>query len=337
MALWRRRFDGAGGMTTSGLTSVVSDWLATLGADQREHAMFAFDEPERFVWAYTPGERAGLALRDMQPEQRAAAMAVVDVALSERGAREVRGVIDLETTLGAIERDQGHGNWLRRDPELYWFAVFGDPTASGPWSWRVGGHHVAIHMTVIDGRVVGSTPSFLGANPAVVPAGPRKGDRVLIGEETLARELLLGLSPGARAVAVVDPVAPPDLMSGHGARANLGSIPTGVRYADLDPTGQDGLEGLVRHYIGRAADDVAAADWDRFEATGLDTVTFAWAGPAEPGRGHYYAIRGPEFLIEYDNTQNGANHIHAVWRDLVNDWGEDLLAEHYRTAHRTTR
>ena len=325
-------------MTAAGLAGAVVEWLGTLDPDQRDRATFAFDDAERFVWAYTPGERAGLALGDMRPDQRDAAMRIVDAAMSERGAREVGDVIELETVLGAIEREGGRAGWIRRDPDLYWNAVFGDPSGSGPWSWRVGGHHVAIQMTVLGGRVVGSTPSFLGANPAEVPSGPRAGFRALTGEETLARDLLLGLSPEARAIAVVDPVAPPDIMSGHGRRADMHSIPKGVRYEQLDKTGQAALEGLIRYYLDRAAGDVAAADWERIAGSGrLATTTFAWAGPAEAGRGHYYAIRGERFLIEYDNTQNGANHIHSVWRDLENDWGEDMLAAHYRTSHAPQR
>jgi hypothetical protein len=315
------------------LTGAVLAWLEALDPGQLERATFAFDDAERFVWAYTPGERAGLALRDMRSDQRDAAMRVVDAGMSERGARELADVIALEPILGAIERDLGRGNWPRRDPELYWFAVFGDPTMGDPWSWRVGGHHVAVHMTVIDGRVVASTPSFLGANPATVPTGHRAGFRALTGEETLAREFLLGLTPDTRAAAVVDPVAPPDILSRNSPRADPASIPSGIHYDELEPAGRDRLERLIRHYVGRASDEIAEADWERITEAGLDDVTFAWAGPAEPGRGHYYAVRGPRFLIEYDNTQNRANHIHAVWRDLTNDWGEDVLAAHYRAAH----
>jgi hypothetical protein len=318
---------------TDRLVTAVRGWLTTLEPDQRERATFPFDSAERFVWAFTPGEREGLALRDMRPDQREAAMGVVRAAMSERGAREVADVIALETILGALERGAGRSNWPRRDPELYWSAVFGDPATGGLWSWRIGGHHVAIHITVADGFVVGSTPSFLGANPAVVPSGPQAGTRTLTGEETLARELLAGLSPEARAVAVVDPVAPPEILTSNSARADVRTIPRGIRYDDLDVPGRDRFERLVRHYLGRAADEVAAADWDRIAGDGLDSTTFAWAGPEEPGRGHYYAVHGPRFLIEYDNTQNGANHIHAVWRDLVNDWGEDHLAAHYASRH----
>jgi hypothetical protein len=200
--------------------------------------------------------------------------------------------------------------------------------------WRVGGHHVAISDTVDDDEVIASSPSFLGANPAVVPAGrPRAGERALTGEETLARELVLGLPPDARAAAIVDPTAPPEILTSNAARADASRVPGGLRYADMDGAGQARLEALIHYYLGRAADDVATADWERAVAADLPETTFAWAGSTEPAHGHYYAIRGPRLLVEYDNTQNGANHIHAVWRDLANDWGEDLLAAHYRASH----
>ncbi len=322
--------------TAEALTGAVRAWLATLDDAQRERATFPFDTDERFAWAATPGEREGLAIADMGAEQRAAAMATLAAAMSERGAQETAAVIALEDVLGALERARGRAGWIRRDPERYWFAVFGEPGAHGAWAWRVGGHHVAIPVTLDDGVVIGSTPSLLGSNPAVVPEGPTAGSRTLTGEETLARDLLTSLSPEARAIAIVDPVAPPEIHSGFGARADLRQVPSGIRHDDLPAPEQERLEGLVRHYLGRAPDDVAAASWERIVEAGLAPITFAWAGSAEPGRGHYYAVRGPNLLLEYDNTQNDANHIHAVWRDLTNDWGEDLLAAHYTASHPAT-
>jgi uncharacterized protein DUF3500 len=327
---------GVEGPAARDLTDAVARWLDRLDPRQRSAASFPFDVDERRVWAYTPGTRQGLALADMDVEQRVRAMGIVAAALSPRGAGEVDAIIALESILGALEREQGRTDWRRRDPGLFWFAVFGDPTNGGPWAWRIGGHHVAIQLAVLEERVIGSAPSFLGANPAVVPGGPSAGTRALTGEEALARELLANLSPAVRAIAVVVAAAPPDIHSGHGPRADLRQIPSGVRHADLDGAGRDRLQRLIRHYLERAAHPVAAAEWARIADAGLDEIAFAWAGPDEPGRGHYYAVRGPTFLIEYDNTQNGANHIHAVWRDLTNDWGDDVLAAHYRVGHRST-
>ena len=308
-------------------------WLGSLDAAQRSRATFPFGADERFVWDYRPGPREGLALGDMDAAQGGLAWAVVDAAMSVRGAGEIRSIVALEPVLGDLERRAGRADWTRRESARYWFAVFGDPTGSDPWSWRVGGHHVAIQLTAIGERIVAAAPSFLGANPAVVPDGPRTGQRALTGEESLARTLLASLSGAERAIAVVDPVAPPDILSGNGRRAAVDGIPAGIRHEDLGPAARTGLETLIRHYLGRARGEVADAAWERIATDGLAAVAFAWAGPDVPGRGHYYAVRGPRFLIEYDNTQDGANHIHAVWRDLADDWGEDTLAAHYRAAH----
>jgi hypothetical protein len=315
------------------ITSAVRAWLDRLDESQRATATFDFGTPERFVWAYTPGQREGLALGDMRPDQRAAASAILASALSSRTAGEVEAIIALETVLGELERAGGRSGWIRRDPDLYWFAVFGSPGSSAPWSWRIGGHHVAVHVTIADGRVIGATPSFLGANPAVIPSGPRAGARMLPGEEELARALLLELTPAERQIAVVDAVAPADIVTGIGRVAELRYVPVGIRHADLGAQRKAQLERLIRHYVERLRPEVAEAAWARIVATDLGDVTFAWAGSDAPGHGHYYAIRGRTFVIEYDNTQNGANHIHTVWRDLENDWGEDLLGKHLAAAH----
>jgi hypothetical protein len=316
------------------IATAVQAWQDGLDDAQRTQATFPFAASERFVWAYTPGPRQGLALRDMRPDQRSASSAIVASAMSARTAGEIAAIIELERVLGQLEQAGGRSGWTRRDPELYWFAVFGDPRSSSPWSWRIGGHHVAIHVTVADDRVIGTTPSFLGANPAVVPSSSRAGTRTLPGEEELARALLAELTSAERGVAVVDETAPADILTGTGRVAEVRKVPAGIRHADLGAPRQAALERLIRQYVERVRPEVAEATWERI-AAGLGDATFAWAGSDAPGRGHYYAVRGPTFVIEYDNTQNGANHIHAVWRDLENDWGEDVLAEHLAAAHGT--
>jgi hypothetical protein len=135
-------------------------------------------------------------------------------------------------------------------------------------------------------------------------------------------------------VAIVSQDAPTDILTDAYRAVDPSVPPRGLAYAAMFGEQRERLIGLIRHYVGRTTDEVAAAEWRKIERAGLEGITFAWAGPEEPERGHYYAITGPTFLIEYDKTQDGANHIHSVWRDLANDWGEDLLAAHYAEAHR---
>ena len=298
-------------------------FLDSLHDGQRDAATYDLTDPERYRWKYTPGPRGGLALEDMDGAQRDLAMALLDAGLSTWGAQTARAVMDLEPILKEIEEDTGRPGSARRNPEHYWFSVFGDPATDRPWGWRVGGHHLCLHFTVVDDRT-SVTPLFFGANPARVPRGPHEGLRVLGPEEDLARALVTNLDASQRARAVVSAEAPNDILTGNAVRAEIAAVPTGVDFASLDPAGQGGFSRLVDHYLGRVAQP---------PTLDLDGLSFAWAGATEPGEGHYYAVRGDTFLIEYDNTQNDANHVHTVWRDLARDWGEDLLAEHYRRSH----
>jgi hypothetical protein len=304
-------------------------FLDSLYDGQRDVATYDFTDPERQRWQYTPGPRGGLALEDMDDAQREKAMALIDRALSTRGARTARAIMDLEPVLKALEESQGRPGSERRNREHYWFSVFGDPVGARPqpWGWRVGGHHLCLHFTAVD-DVVSVTPLFFGANPARVPdgpaAGPAAGLRVLAAEEDLARALLATLDETQRAAAVVSPEAPSDILTGNAVRAEIAAVPTGIRFTSLHGEARSALTQLVSHYRGRV---------EHPPMVDLESATFAWAGSTRVGDGHYYAIRAGGFLVEYDNTQNNANHVHTVWRDVTRDWGEDLLAEHYRHAH----
>jgi hypothetical protein len=185
----------------------------------------------------------------------------------------------------------------------------------------VGGEHVAI------------LPLFFGANPAVIRHGERKGERTLVEEQDWARSLLTSMDSAQAKMAIVDPVAPADILTTNVRSADPNVAPKGIGFGDLGDDQRDQLVALVKHYVTRASDDLSANYWREVESAGFDDVTFAWAGPAGVGVPHYYAIRHPRFLIEYDNTQNEANHIHSVLRDYAHDFGEDLLAAHYRASH----
>jgi hypothetical protein len=316
---------------TGRMARAAQEFLASLDESVASRARGPFDAPDRREWTYLPGARPGLALADMSSAQRSLAMTLLDTGLSAAGSRTAREVMELEAVLRDVEREAGRPGWQRRDPGAYWFRVLGEP--SGPvWAWTASGHHLCVHLTVVDGRCA-ATPHFFGANPAVVGAGHRSGLQALAGEESLARALLATLDAGQRSVAVVSAEAPADIRTRHDPVADPSVVPRGLRHGDMEPAQQRLLQALVRRYLGRVTEAVGQAAWDRLEDEGLDVLAFAWQGSLEPGRGHYYAVRAPSLLIEYDNTQDGANHAHSVWRDLRSDWGADLLAEHHARHH----
>ena len=326
---WKRRAP----VVAQRMAEAATTLLAALSPTERAAACFPFAGDERYHWHYTPGPRNGLRLKDMVPAQRAAATALFDAALSLRGAHQARQIIAHEIILREAERLTGESIGADRDPELYYFSVFGDPAGAEPWAWRANGHHLALHFTVVDGDVVAPTPLFFGANPAEVRHGAAVGQRILAEEEDLARALLASLEPAHKAVAVVGPASPGDILTRNERIADPGAIPRGIRFALLGGEQRAQMVTLIRHYCGRAAHDLSDNAWARIEAAGLDALTFAWAGGEARGEAHYYAITGPTFLIEYDNSQNDANHVHTVWRDLTNDWDLDVLAHHYAVEH----
>ena len=223
-------------------------------------------------------------------------------------------------------RDLESFGWFR-DPELYWFTIFGEPSDSAPWGWRFEGHHVSLNFLSTRGEVAVSTPAFLGANPARVPNGPRAGWRLLPAEEDLARRLLASLTPGERARALLSERAPADILMGPGRRST--PEPAGLPASELTAVQRETLMALVAEYARNARQEIAEARWKRIEAAGVGKIRFAWAGGDAVGSGHYYRVQGPTFVIEYDNTQDRANHVHSVWRDLPADGGADLLRRHY--------
>lgn len=300
-------------------------FLDGLSAEQRAQARFEFGADERLNWHFIPRERRGLPLKQMTQPQRERARALLQAGLSQRGYLKANTIMELELVL----REMG-GNPTMRDPELYFVSIFGTPSDTEPWGWRVEGHHLSLNFTIARGTFTATSPSFLGANPARVPSGSRQGLRALGPEEDLARELVTALNPTQRAEAIIATEAPRDIITGNAASVDPLS-PVGIAVTRLDDRQKAMLVRLLDEYLGRMADDLAAERRARLERTDFDRVTFAWAGSIEPRQPHYYRIQGPTFLIEYDNTQNNANHIHSVWRDFNGDFGRDLLREHYRS------
>ncbi|HVP47263.1 MAG TPA: DUF3500 domain-containing protein [Bryobacteraceae bacterium] len=310
------------------MTQAAQHFLASLTPEQRVKTAFGFEQDERMNWHYIPKERKGLPLLEMSPPQRALAHALLSAGLSQQGYIKAVTIMSLEDVLRVMENDDGN----RRNPEKYYFSVFGEPSDTGTWGFRVEGHHLSQNFTVVNGRVA-DTPSFFGANPAEVREGPRKGLRTLAMEEDLGRDLLESLNPEQKKVAIVSTEAYKDILTEASRKAALNGQPSGLSAAKMSKKQFDLLKTLIAGYSQNVPEQLAQARLEQLKKAGTN-VFFAWAGVEQRGSPHYYRIQAPTFLIEYDNTQNNANHIHSVWRDFNGDFGLDLLAMHYQASHR---
>lgn len=306
--------------------------LDALPTDLRARCNLPFDGPERPDWHFVPRTRPGVTLGEMPQPARDASHDLLRSALSPRGLAKVDDIMSLDAILRDMEKAAG-GDGASRNPLAYSFAVFGTPGDGRPWGWKVEGHHISLNFTWPSPDAAAVTPSFLGANPAEVKEGPRAGHRALAAEEDLARALLASLDPAQRSKAVISTDAPREIITLPGRSLDVGPV-VGLAGSEMTEPQRRALDALIREYAGNLRPELAKEQLDRMLGGGLADIRFAWAGGAEPGRGHYYRITGPTFIIEYDNTQDHANHVHTVWHDKERDFGRDLLKEHYEHDHK---
>ncbi|MGI0064223.1 MAG: DUF3500 domain-containing protein, partial [Nitrosopumilaceae archaeon] len=311
------------------MAGAATAFLGALPDDARRRAVIAFGDKERFNWHYVPRGREGVAFKAMPAPARAAAHELMKVSLSAVGYGKAVNVIRLEGVLRQLETFGG----LLRDSENYSVTVFGAPESGAPWGWRLEGHHLSLNFTLVPGKPVAVTPAFFGANPAEVRSGPLKGLRTLAREQDLGRALAEGMDQAQRRRMTISAQSLGDIVAGPGRGESLASQ-VGVPAADLGEPQRELLMQLVEEYARNMRADVADEPLRRIREAGVERMHFAWAGPIDPGRAHYYRIHGPTVLIEFDNTQNDANHIHSIWHDPRNDFGADLLRAHYERGHR---
>jgi hypothetical protein len=300
-------------------------WVA-LTPDQQAKATFSFDdETERKNWHFIPRKRKGITWNDLNSAQQALGHAFLASGVSSRGYQKAVTIMSLDAVLKEMENGSP-----TRDPNNYAFSVFGTPGPKETWGWRVEGHHLSLNFTISNGHAVAG-PVFFGSNPAEVRQGPRKGLRVLANEEDLGKQLIMSLNDEQRKKAIVKDKAPNEILTSNSKKADPGPQ-VGIPDSELTAPQKQLVLALLQDYASRLRPELAEQDLARIEKAGIDKVYFAWEGSLKDGEGHYYRLHGPTFLIEFDNTQNNANHIHTVWRDATNDFGEDLLKEHYLTS-----
>jgi len=306
----------------------ATNFLSSLTDEQRTRGAYAFDDSEeRLHFHVIPPEvfeRNGVSLKEMNSEQKARAHALLASGLSQGGHMTAMEIIELEGILQAIENGSTQ---FSRDPELYLMSVFGTPSTDGTWGWRFEGHHLSLHFTVIDGTLTVSAPTFLATSPAEVMDGPRKGLRPLAKQEDAGRALLASLTPTQREAAIIQDVAPTNIVSGFAAEVDPLS-PMGIMASDFSREQRGLLRDLIESYANVMASDISALRLAGVRSGGIENIGFAWAGGTERGEVGYYRVQGPTFLIEFDYTARDPNHVHSAWRDFDGDFGRDLLMEH---------
>ena len=315
---------------SNSLDQVANSFLNSLDEKQRAKTIYSFIHDERYNWHYFPkSDRKGISLNDLSDEQKKKAFALLKSCMSEPGYAKTTGVLQLESVLHQLE----NRNDDYRNSGKYYFIVFGKPDAKGIWGWRFEGHHLSLSFSTQDNKLISGTPGFLGANPAIVPSGPQKGKQVLREETELAFQLLHSLTPQQLQTTQTAAGLPGDIITFVSRKAEI-ERKEGIDYASLTPKQQALFMNLIQIYIHRYTKAFAATMLNELEAAGLNNLRFTWAGAKQQdGKPYYYRIQGPTIIIEFDNSQNNANHIHTVVRDLKHDFGGDELLEHYRRDH----
>ena len=314
------------------MADAATAFLGALPQDQRALAAFAFDAPERVRFHFIPPEsfrRHGVPIKDMGQAQRELAHTLLRTGLSQRGYMTATQIMEAEGILQMLEGGRGQ---FSRDPELYFVSVFGTPSATGTWGWRFEGHHLSLQYTIVEGDITVSSPTFLAANPAEVPEGPRRGMRALARQEDAGRAMLSALTTAQREIAIQEDIPVRDVV----ARVALDIdplAPVGIAASALDEGQRQILMEIVHAYTDVMADEIAALRLAKIEQAGAENLRFAWAGGTKRGEMSYFRVQGPTFLIEFSNTMNDPNHIHSGWREFGAEFGRDILAEHMRNDH----
>src|SRR5262249_10572413 len=271
--------------------------------EQKDKAALPFDSTERVKWHFVPLQdknkqptRKGMPLQDMSAEQKKAALALLEAGTSADGDKQAVTIMSLESILRELEK----GGAMVRNPEWYFFTVFGSPSKTGKWGWRVEGHHLSLNFTLNGGQVVSSTPAFFGANPATVKGGPRKGLRTLAEAEDLARDLFLSLSEEQQKVALQTEQFP-EIKQGS-ADAGVGEA-RGLAAAKMTDKQRLALLKLLQSYANRLPGEVGTEEMRQLREAGVGKIRFAYAGGLKEGQPHTYRIQGPTFVVEFLNVQ----------------------------------
>jgi len=317
------------------LSEKATLFLDSLSDELKTQTVFSIDDEERFNMNYVPINRKGPRFHDFNETQKAVALDLLKSSLSDEGYRKSKEIMSLEAVLRVIENDDNDrmsDGKPRRDPMNYHFCIFGDPSSEKPWGWRFEGHHLSLNFTSSDSKISSATPTFFGTNPGVIRITGHKEKEVLKKETALSFKLVNSLSPEQLKKAMFADIAPLEIITT--TKRNVeGFEQKGIYHDDLTSEQQKLFHELIDLYLNNYEQNFSEGYRDKIKKAGIENLSFSWAGSLEPGTPNYWCIQGPVLLIEYDNTQTNANHVHTVVRDPTNDYGEDTLKKHYENDH----
>jgi len=300
-------------------------FLESLKSEQLSQLIMPFDDLSRKDWHYLPAKmwpRTGLKLGELNNDQKIAFSQMLQSFLGKSGYDKTQKIIELENILAELEGDPD-----LRDEGAYFIAIYGNPRTDSLWAWSFQGHHLSLNFTLSNGKL-STAPRFFGASPATITEGSRQGERTLDREEDLAMELINALSDQQKEEAVFQDISFIDIVTTNAIEVSP-LRPVGIEANKLNAQQKDLLKQLLKEYLSSISKNLAIERESKINDEEFDEIRFGWAGALTKGQGHYYRIQGKTFLIEFDNTQNDANHIHTVWRDFDGDFGIDLIREHY--------
>jgi len=308
----------------------ANNFLNALTKEQREKTQLQFENMSRMTWHFLPGAmwpRSGIQLNELTETQKELLFELLRAHLSETGYKKAINIISLENVL--LELGQGSAEF--RDPEKYSVVFYGNPEKDSLWSWSFEGHHLSLNFTIVNDKV-SMSPRFMGASPATIKEGKRKGERSLANEEDYGLKLINSLTKDQKQIAIFQKNSYVDIVTMNASE--VGPLkPVGIKANDLTVDQKSLLDSLIFEYLSTMPNDLAEKRLEKLKSEEFNEIHFGWAGSTEFGQPHYYRIQGKTFLVEFDNTQNNANHIHLVWRDFDGDFGRDLIREHYKHSH----
>jgi hypothetical protein len=305
------------------MIAAANAFRKSLTPDQLKQCSFSYQDEERLNWHFIPRERKGLPLRDLEGEALKLAREFIRSGLTEAGYDQVLNIMSLEEVLYLLEANAENAVRSqvreRRDPGKYHLSIFGEPAEKGLWGWRLEGHHLSLNFSIQDGKVVASTPEFFGANPGTIDAGPERRIRVLGPEEDIARQILKLCTPEQMKLVLVSKTPPKEVPGPGAPQAEVGPA-VGLPYVKMSDDQKKLLQNLLSEYLKNLPTSIEQERRAEIQQAGLDHIHFAWWGESELNQPHHYRVQGPTFVIEYNNTQNNANHVHSMWRSLKGDF-----------------